>query len=192
VRHNWTFKLTAQAVGTERPCFICYKPTTIVLATINTVDFLYTCSTHLSDPGFATKVAADEASSPKSTPAVSQEAIDKIKEEWEEKQRKRKEKEKEKEKQKDGGDDGNKGKAKKDDESEGAATKKTKSPPPATSPTPSSSSASTTPVTPSHEKYVLHRDMFALRQAEHRRRRQANQAKDLAPRLPAAPKSNIQ
>ena len=42
---------------------------------------------------------------------------------------------------------------------------------------------------PTHERYVLHRNIFALRTADHRRRRQAAQTKDLAPRLPGAPRS---
>jgi len=148
---------------------------------------LYTCATHLSDPGFATKIVDEPLQSPTAAPAVSQEAIDQIKKEWEEKQRKRKEKEKEKEKEKKQDDE--EGKAKKDKESNEGTTKKAKTPPGGLSPP---ASGMSTPATPSHEKYVLHRDVFALRQAEHRRRRQTNQAKDLAPRLPAAPRTNIQ
>ena len=46
-----------------------------------------------------------------------------------------------------------------------------------------------TPVarTPTHQRFTLHRDMFALRLSEHRKRRQAAQAKELAPRFPGAP-----
>ena len=45
-----------QTAGTPRACYVCYKPTTTVLATVNTVDFVYCCDGHLTDPGFATKV----------------------------------------------------------------------------------------------------------------------------------------
>ena len=40
-----------------------------------------------------------------------------------------------------------------------------------------------TPVarTPTHQRFTLHRDMFALRLSEHRKRRQVAQAKELAP-----------
>lgn len=35
--------------GTERPCYVCRMPTTTVLATLNTEDFLYACPKHLTD-----------------------------------------------------------------------------------------------------------------------------------------------
>lgn len=57
-------------------------------------------------------------------------------------------------------------------------------------PSPSSSSLST-PGTPAHQKYTLHRDIFALRLAEHRKQRQTAQAKELAPRLPGAPRGSL-
>ena len=44
---------------------------------------------------------------------------------------------------------------------------------------------------PTHERYVLHRNIFALRTAEHRRKRQAAQTKDLAPRFPGAPSGSL-
>ncbi|KAJ7591368.1 AAA-ATPase Vps4-associated protein 1-domain-containing protein [Mycena floridula] len=133
-----------RTTATAKACFICYKPTTTVLATINAVDFVYTCSGHLSDPGFASPIASES-----SKPALSAEEIAKIKEEYEEKQRKKAEKEKEKEKAK--------------------------------VVTPAS------PATPSHEKFQLHRDFFAMRLQEHRKRRQTAQAKELAPRFPGVP-----
>lgn len=39
-----------QKIGTERPCYVCNRPTTTVLATIKAEDFIYTCESHLSDP----------------------------------------------------------------------------------------------------------------------------------------------
>jgi len=78
-----------------------------------------------------------------------------VKAEWEEKQKRKAELAKEKEA----------GKAKGDDK-DGESSKDTaKVPPEVASPAPSS-----TPQKPSHEKYTLHRDMFALRTAEHRKR----------------------
>ncbi|KAI0332459.1 DUF1742-domain-containing protein [Cubamyces sp. BRFM 1775] len=155
-----------RAVGTSKPCYICHKPTTTVLATINTVDFIYTCDTHLSDPGFASQVGASNdgvgAGGAKKL-GLSPEEIAKVKEEWEERQKKKTEKAKEKEKEKD--------KAKDGKDIPGSLS-------PATPPT---------PPTPSHQRYTLHRDIFALRLAEHRRRRQTVQAKELVPRLPGAP-----
>ena len=86
---------------------------------------------------------------------------------------KEKEKEKEKDADKEGGD-----KDAKDSERKKASPPGSLSPP---------SNASPAPAMPTHQRYTLHRDIFALRLAEHRRRRQAAQAKELAPRLPGAP-----
>ncbi|KAH8106314.1 DUF1742-domain-containing protein [Cristinia sonorae] len=170
-----------RAVGTPKACYVCRKPTSTVLATINTVDFIYTCDGHLTDPGFATQVgeSSDGASGARKL-GLSPEEIAKVKEEWEEKQRKKKEKEKEKAEDKD--------KGKEKDETGKQTDKpektKTKSPAPST-PAPS------TPTTPTHERYTLHRDIFTLRLTEHRKRRQAAQAKELAPRLPGAPRGGV-
>ncbi|PPR02484.1 hypothetical protein CVT24_002033 [Panaeolus cyanescens] len=131
-----------RTTGTPKACYVCYKPTTTVLATINTVDFLYTCPNHLSDPGFATLI-----NEPKAAPTISAEEIAKVKAEWEEKQKKKAEKEKEKEKEKDSKD-------KDDKDKDSKPEKKVVSSPPA-------SNASSAPATPSHERYALHRDFFA-------------------------------
>lgn len=128
-----------------------------------------------------------------------------MKEEWEEKQRRKKEKEKEaakaeNEKKDEEKKDGNKENKDKGDE---AKEKKKEGP---SSPV-KAPSAPATPA-PTHERYILHRDFFAsglkvfppsavrlinyaVRQAEHRRRRQAAQAKELAPRLPGAPSGSV-
>ncbi|KAI0650152.1 VPS4-associated protein 1 [Trametes meyenii] len=167
-----------RAVGTARACYVCHKPTTTVLATINTVDFLYTCDTHLADPGFASQVgtSSDGVGAGGAKMGLSTEEIAKVKSEWEERQKKKAEKAKEKEKEKE-----------KDDKEKGAVDKESdsKKVPGSVSP-PSSTPAAPTP-TPTHQRYTLHRDIFSLRLAEHRRRRQAVQAKELAPRLPGAP-----
>jgi len=113
---------------------------------------------------------------------ASLEEIAKVKEEWEEKQRRLKEKEKQKEK---ADKDNLKDKDKGADESE-KKEDNGKSKVPVTLPTSVPSSPK-----PAHEKYILHRDIFALRVSEHRRRRQTSQAKDLAPRLPGAPSSSL-
>ena len=57
-------------------------------------------------------------------------------------------------------------------------------------PSQSSPSPVPSPSTPlSHQRYELHRDIFAMRQGIHRKRKQAVQAKEIAPRLPAAPRN---
>ncbi|KAH7916677.1 DUF1742-domain-containing protein [Hygrophoropsis aurantiaca] len=178
---NIYYKRTA---ATAKACFICYKPSTTVLATVDTTDFLYTCPTHLGDYGFASRLAEPEQEPKK--PGATPEEIAKVKEEWEERQRRKKEKAKEAaekdEKAKSEDKDKDKG-AKKEDEDKDA-DKKSPSPPG------SWSSGQSTPASkPVHERYALHRDIFALRVAEHRKRRHASQAKELAPRLPGAPRS---
>ncbi|KIM67844.1 hypothetical protein SCLCIDRAFT_106824 [Scleroderma citrinum Foug A] len=157
-----------RTVATAKSCFICYKPTTTVLATIDTTDFLYTCPVHLTDPGFTTCV--NEPDTKKASPSA--EEIAKVKQEWEEKQKKKKETEKEKDKDKD------KDKLPEETTQESRAAT-------------AASGQSTPAPTPTHERYVLHRNIFSLRVAEHRRRRQAAQAKTLAPRLPGTPTNTI-
>ena len=173
-----------QAVGTPKACFVCYKPTTTVLATINTVDFIYTCDNHLTDPGFATRIgeSSDGASGGANKPTPSAEEIAKVKEEWEERQKRKQEKAKEKEKEKE---------QDKDKEKTDSASKEDK--PKSAAPSQSTNSASTPTPAPSssHQKYTLHRDIFSIRQAEHRKRRQAAHAKELLPRLPGAPRGGL-
>jgi len=101
-----------------------------------------------------------------------------VKADWEEKQKRKAEMAKEKETEKGKGDDKDGGKSK----DESGKDKTTKTPPKVTSPAPQK---------PSHEKYALHRDMFALRTAEHRKQKQTAQVKALAPRLPGAPRSTV-
>ncbi|OCH95952.1 DUF1742-domain-containing protein [Obba rivulosa] len=179
---NLYYKRTA---GTPRPCYICHKPTPTVLATANTTDFVYACDTHLKDPGFASQVdsSTDGVGAGAAKTSLAPEDIAKVKQEWEERQKRKQDKAKEKEKgkdEKDGADDkGGEGKEK-------DTTKSVAKTPGSLSPAQASPSP---PATPSHEKYTLHRDIFALRLAEHRKRRQVAQAKELAPRLPGTPKT---
>ncbi|KAH7888022.1 DUF1742-domain-containing protein [Phlebopus sp. FC_14] len=185
---NLYYKRTA---ATAKACYICYKLTTTVLATVDTADFLYTCTTHLSDCGFATRAPEPETEARKLGAGL--EAIAKVKEEWEEKQRRKKEKEKEKESkggEKDASGDKDKDKATDDAKVEGRQDPDKKSD--ATKvPSSWSSGQSIAASKPTHERYILHRNIFALRVADHRRRRQASQAKELAPRLPGAPNTTI-
>ncbi|KZP12073.1 DUF1742-domain-containing protein [Athelia psychrophila] len=165
-----------RATGTPKACFVCYKPSNTVLATINTTDFLYTCDTHLTDPGFATLVNDGEDAK---KPVMDADEIARVKREWEEQQKRKAEKEaaaKEKAKAEEAKDA-------KDTDGEAKPAKKTVTLPGTWTPPPAP--------TPTHQKYTLHRDMFSLRQSEHRRRRQTAQAKSLAPRLPGAPRGDL-
>jgi hypothetical protein len=111
-------------------------------------------------------------------PVLSAAELAEIKADWEERQKRKAEKEKEK------SDKDNKDKDDKDAKSDS----KDKAKPPTISPTPTPRAE--TPK-PTHERYTLHRDMFALRQAEHRKRRQTAAAKSLAPQLPSAPRGGV-
>ncbi|GBE79361.1 DUF1742-domain-containing protein [Sparassis crispa] len=178
-----------RAVGTARACYVCHKPTTTVLATIHTVDFIYTCDNHLTDHAFATRVGDPTGAAAKL--GVGADEIAKVKKEWEEHQKvkleKAKEKEKEKEKSKDKEKEADAEKGKKDVKESKDVNNKPAIVPGSLPP----DGMVSPPPTPSHERYTLHRDVFAMRQAEQRRRRQAAQAKELAPRLPGAPRSSL-
>ncbi len=102
---------------------------------------------------------------------VSDEEIQRVKAEWEEQQKKKQEREREKEKEKE---EKEADKGKKDGEAKRES-------PPVERAKPSSPS-------PTHQSYTLHREIFAMRLAEHRRRRQTAQAKAIATRLPSAPR----
>ncbi|KAH8999414.1 VPS4-associated protein 1 [Lactarius akahatsu] len=159
-----------RATATSRACYVCYKPTATCLATTNAVDFIYACDAHLSDPGFATEIVDPNA--PKEA-VVSKEEIARVKAEWEAKEEARKKKD-------------NKGKAPSGDK----ATSHHRHRPSVPGSLPSTPAASSSGTTPTHKRYSLHRDFYAMRQAEHRRRRQAKQMQELAPRLPGAPRGS--
>ncbi|KAH9007127.1 DUF1742-domain-containing protein [Lactarius hatsudake] len=168
-RSNIYFK---RATATSRAVYVCYKPTATCLATTNAVDFIY----YLVDPDAPKEVV------------VSKEEIARVKAEWEAKEEARKKKD-------------NKGKAPSSDKggeaTEGGPDEKKKSGDKSPSPSssvpgslPSTPAASSSGTTPTHKRYSLHRDFYAMRQAEHRRRRQAKQMQELAPRLPGAPRGS--
>ncbi|KAL0949859.1 hypothetical protein HGRIS_009892 [Hohenbuehelia grisea] len=177
-----------RTTGTPKACYVCYKPTTTVLATINTTDFIYACPGHLTDPGFASPVGetGDNVGGGRKL-GLSAEEIAKVKEEWEEQQKEKKQRAEEKkraEAEKKMDDEKKEQEGKKDNNKNVSKSSKTGSG--------SSSPATTpTPATPKHERYTLHRDFFAMRLAEHRKRRQAAQTKELAPRLPVVPSGSI-
>lgn len=151
--------------------YICYKSTTTVLATAGTVDFVYTCTTHLTDPGFATPVPVPVAPTPVK-PKLTEAEIKKVADEWKEKQRLKAEKAKSKEA---------------NTTAEGGTT--TDSTSTSTPPAPPTPVTPPAPPAPSHPQFILHRQIFAMRQAEHRKKRQATRVKQVAPQLPSVPQS---
>ena len=175
-----------QATATPRACYVCSKPSTTCLATIHAVDFIYTCDSHLSDTGFATEIVDSNGSKQKEGGgSVSPEEIARIKAEWEAKEARKKKKDKDKDKDKEtAAADGGSGEGKKGDEGKDKAA-----PSPSSVPgTPSSPSVTI----PTYKRYSLHRDFYAMRQAEHRRRKKTTQMQELAPRLPGAPQGSLQ
>lgn len=151
-----------------------------MLATVNSNDFIYTCDGHLTDRGFATLIEPpqdDPASDEKKK--VSDEEIRRIKAEWEERQRQKQQKAKVNDKDKDKDKDNEKVKS----------VPPPKPPPPKPSPIPVP--GATTAVKPAHQRYTLHRDVWAMRLTEHRKRRQRSAVKEVAPRLPITPRGGI-
>lgn len=161
-----------KTAGTPRACYVCHKPTPTVLATANTVDFIYVCDTHLTDPGFASRIS--------DAPDVTAEAIAKVKEEYDAAQKAKKK----------AVDKGKQDAEKEGKDGDGKETH-AKDAKPSSPSVPGALASSPGAATPKHEKYSLHRHIFSMRQDDHRRRRQASEARSLAPRLPGAPSGGI-
>jgi hypothetical protein len=176
-----------QATATGRACYVCSKPTATCLATTNAIDFIYTCDAHLSDPGFATEIiTADTNAAPKG--AVSKEEIARVKAEWEAKEARKKDSKAKAPTGEQGAAEGAKDDAV-DDKKKSSSDKSPSPPVPGSLPSPPAASSSS--ATPTHKRYSLHRDFYAMRQAEHRRKRQTKQTHELAPRLPGAPRGSL-
>jgi hypothetical protein len=150
---------------------MCNRETRTVLW--NPQDWLYTCDTHLTDPGFATLIVDPSPVAPASKPALSAEELKKVKEEWEERQKKRKEAAAASNKD---------GEMKKVDASPDIATEN-KKPPVQLFTSPNAE--------PTHQKYTLHRHVFAMRVNALKKKQQASQAKAVAPRLPIVPRGGV-
>jgi hypothetical protein len=145
------------------------------------------------------------------TVTLGEDELKKIKEEWEERQKKKKEKE-EKQKAQDNGNgekkeekstaaswlqwatgqgDGNNG------NNSNNSNSNTSSSGAATTPTPDMTNKKSPPAlfsspggTPSHQRFILNRQIFSTRQSLHKKKLQTAQAKSIAPRLPIVP-SNL-
>lgn len=119
---------------------------------------------------------------------MSPEEIAHVKAEWEAKEARKKAKEK--------GNGKSGAEGKEEEGGDGKNNNAAKSPSPSIPGGISSSSSSSSPAgssgaaTPTHKRYSLHRDFYAMRQAEHRRKRQTKQMQELAPRLPGAPRGS--
>jgi len=136
---------------------------------------------HLTDPGFASLVGeSNDGAEGARKMGLSAEEIAKVQQEWEDQQKRKKEKEATK---KEG-----KGKEKEEtDKEEGKEDKNSGKLKASKVPDAWVPASSTSRPPPTHQRFMLHRDIFGLRLAEHRKRRQTAQAKLLAPRLPGTP-----
>ncbi|KAK1924588.1 VPS4-associated protein 1 [Papiliotrema laurentii] len=157
-------------VATPRPCYICKRPTPTVLSTIKTEDFLYTCDSHLLDPGFATLI-------PPTQTGPSAEDIQKVIADYHVREARKAEAAKGK---------NDEGKEEKND------AKDTKDPKKAsdkgdTNPA-SPSAAPTSPALATHRKFALHRQIFEMRQHEIRKKEQGVKAREVGKGLPQVPR----
>ncbi|WWC61468.1 uncharacterized protein I303_104052 [Kwoniella dejecticola CBS 10117] len=173
--------------GTARPCYICHRPTTTVLATLKTEDFLYTCEGHLLD-------AASPISppTPAASPGPSAEDIKKVIAEHQAREARKAEKgnNDSKDKDKEGAEDKDKVKNKdKDKDQVKSPASNTPSIPTATSPSPSPSQPPLP--APTHKKYALHRHIFEMRKNELKRKEMGNKAKEVSRGLPQVPRTGF-
>ncbi|CAG8455385.1 16633_t:CDS:2 [Funneliformis mosseae] len=166
---------THRITTADKPCFICNKFTTSVLRTDNGLDWFYTCESHLSDRGFATPVPE-----PKPEPTIVVQST-KIKGSQKEDSAKSKsdsatnqeEKDKSKEPTKEGKEEE---KEEKKEEKQQVAT-----------PKPSIKPQPPRPTKP--KQYVLHRNIFYLRQDNLNKKRQKAETQILLSKLPSVPKT---
>jgi len=88
----WHHRRVADA--SAKPCDVCYKPSSSVLLNPHNKDFFYICPIHLKDGSFCTPIVDAEIEAARKREEVIAREIEKVKNEYEQKQRK-KEKEKE-------------------------------------------------------------------------------------------------
>ena len=164
---------------------MCMRPTTTVLATIKSEDFLYTCDGHLEDANFASRIK------------VTAEVIAEVKREWEERQGQGQGQGQVEQGVKQGQ---VKQGVKQGQVEQGQVEQGVKQVEQSQAKSQAKSAKSAESLV-KHEQYTLHRNFFSsksslrssllltapVRQAEHRRRREAAQARVLQVRLPRVP-----
>lgn len=85
----WNHRKVADT--SAKACEVCFKPSTSVLVTPENKDFFYVCLSHLKDRGFCSPIIDQEAVAAKKKKEMDDE-LERVKNEYEEKQRKKKEK----------------------------------------------------------------------------------------------------
>jgi hypothetical protein len=148
-------------------------------ATVDVSDFLYTCSSHLSDPDFARLIDDDSSNSSRSNSpsqrTVTQEDIERVKKEYHDKKSKAKKGDKDKDE------------SDKSTVAAAASPKGSSSPPGAIPPSPAAT-APTPPTPRKHKKYTLHRDVLRMRQDIKIKAFYSQSAKQASTNLPSAPR----
>ncbi|CAG8771493.1 VPS4-associated protein 1 [Gigaspora rosea] len=175
---------THRTATTERPCFVCNQFTKAVLTTDNGLDWFYTCTSHLNDHGFATVVPEPEKPPPippkstkKKEPTKKEKNADKTTKDEKDTKDSTETKDEKDEKNED---EKNKDEKKKDEKSKDKKeTNKEQLPPPITSP-------------PKPKQYVLHRDIFYLRESNLNKKRREQKIQSLLEQLPSVPKTSLQ
>ncbi|KAK9325879.1 VPS4-associated protein 1 [Lipomyces orientalis] len=110
------YHLRRVAESSQKPCIICYKPTSVVLVSEDGKnDYFYSCQAHLQDRGFATPVSNPVADAARKRKEELEKEIEKVKKDWDEhlkdkkkareKREKQRKEEKDSEKTKDENDD---------------------------------------------------------------------------------------
>ncbi|RHZ82742.1 hypothetical protein Glove_104g42 [Diversispora epigaea] len=168
---------TNRTATSERPCFVCSKFTSAVLTTGDGLDWFYICTSHLNDSSFASPVVP--VSEPVKTTIKNDDSTIIPKKEGE-KEMKRKE---EKEEKKDELTTKEKNEKQDDDkEKKGELKKEIKSTPP---------SNQVSPLPPEPKQYILHRDIFYLRESCLIKKRQEKESQNLLRQLPSVPKTPL-
>ncbi|KAJ5745393.1 hypothetical protein N7520_010575 [Penicillium odoratum] len=89
------YHLRRVADTSAKSCLICYKPSTSVLITPDNKDFFYVCPAHLQDRHFCSPLVDAEGDAKRQKEEAMAKEIEKVKQEYEEKQKRKKEKAKE-------------------------------------------------------------------------------------------------
>ncbi|KAI5480358.1 hypothetical protein MNV49_000933 [Pseudohyphozyma bogoriensis] len=155
---------------------MCSKDTVVCLANEGVTDFLYTCESHLKDPGFARPAGSPStpSSTPPTTPSVPQSEIDKVKAEYEDKLARKKEALDAKEKELNAA--ANKDKSWLSTGISGISSLAASTISQFTPPTPPPPSPPLPVVAPT--VFVLHRNIFAMRVDRKKKEWQAKEAKE--------------
>ncbi|CAG8476568.1 8580_t:CDS:2 [Dentiscutata erythropus] len=179
---------THRTATTERPCFVCNKYTNAVLTTDNGLDWFYTCTSHLDDRGFATAFPEPEKIPPtppkskeKKEPTKKEKNADKTAKDEKDSKDSTKTKDEKDEKDKDekNKDEKDKDEKNKDEKSKDKKETNKKQPPPIPSP-------------PKPKQYILHRDIFYLRESNLNKKRREKKVQNLLEQLPSVPKTSLQ